>query len=258
VPATEFLPVRSPPARFFQYRLTLAGDGLVTPVIQEVEIAYQLPNLPPVVSAVRVTPGDASNPDTRPRRSISWDATDPNDDDLRHRVQFRSAGGIGEDGWITIKDRLEEQAFDWDTRTVADGRYDIRITSSDADANAEGSGLTASRISDPVLVDNTPPAIGDLKITPLAEPRGAVEVRCTVVDRGSTVERLEYALDGLDRWQLVLPSDMIADSPREEYVFVLRRARGPGQLALRATDAIGNQSFVSVPTPAGEAVGQEP
>ena len=59
-PATEFLQVQSPPARFLQYRLTFTSNGgKTTPVIEEVNVAYQVPNLPPQIKSIKVT---------RPRR----------------------------------------------------------------------------------------------------------------------------------------------------------------------------------------------
>ena len=48
---------------------------------------------------------------------------------------------------------------------MADGRYEVKVVASDAAANPPGQGKTASRVSDPVVVDNTPPVIGDLKAT---------------------------------------------------------------------------------------------
>ena len=58
VPVTEFLPVQSPSARFLQYRLSFtSAEGKKTPVIEDVSIAYQIPNLPPVVKAVKIAAG---------------------------------------------------------------------------------------------------------------------------------------------------------------------------------------------------------
>lgn len=242
VDVAQFVPITSPPARFFQYQLSMSTtDPAQSPVVGEVEVAYQLPNLPPNVSAVRIVAGDASSPDTRARHTISWEATDPNADTLVYSLQFRTAGG-GE--WITLKDKLTAEAWEWDTRTVADGRYELRVTASDALANPKGSGRSASRISDPVLVDNTPPAIGDAQVT--IRDRDAT-IRLTVVDRTGTVARLEYTVDGNADWQAVLPSDTIADSPSEAYEFTLAGlSPGTHQVGVRATDSAGNQAYATL------------
>ncbi len=60
--AAEFLKVKSPSARFLQYRLTLgSGDGKQTPVVEDINIAYQMPNLPPVVKSVKIAPVPDAN-----------------------------------------------------------------------------------------------------------------------------------------------------------------------------------------------------
>ena len=56
-PVTEFLQVQSPPARFLQYRLTFTSNGgKTTPVIEDVSVAYQVPNLPPQIKSIKVQP----------------------------------------------------------------------------------------------------------------------------------------------------------------------------------------------------------
>ncbi|MCS7033393.1 MAG: hypothetical protein NZ561_05285, partial [Phycisphaerae bacterium] len=242
VPAAEFLPIDAPPARFFQYRLTFgSSDGSASAVVEEVEVAYQLPNLPPKLTALRITPADPSNPDTRPKRIVSWEAIDQNSDALRYTLQFRS---LPSGQWITIREKLTEPTFELDTRGIADGRYQLRVVASDALANAPGEGRTGSRVSDPMIVDNTPPVIGDLRTT--VQDR-SVAVGLSVVDQTSTVAVVEYSLNGADHWQTVLPADMIADSPREAYEFRLSDLTpGAYQLTLRATDSAGNRSFASL------------
>jgi hypothetical protein len=144
-----------------------------------------------------------------------------------------------------LKDKLTDATFSWDTRTVADGRYEIRVTASDAAANPPGGeGKTASRVSDPVVVDNTPPAIGDLS---WKQDGQAVTLNFKAVDRTSTVAGVEYSIDSHDDWQAVLPSDKIFDGPEESVsVRVPQLSAGPHQVTIRATDAHGNQAFANV------------
>ena len=240
--AAEFLPIAAPPARFFQYRLSFgSADGKQTAVVEDVDAAYQSPNLAPKVTAIRVVNGDIANADTRPKHTISWDAADANADAMVYSLQLRALPS-GE--WITIKDKLTDATFEWDTRTVADGRYELRVLATDAASNTPGSGKTGTRTSEPLTVDNTPPAIGDLSAT--ADGKSA-QVKLSVVDRTSTVAKVEYALDGAADWQIVLPVDMIADSPKEAYAATLADLKpGPHQIALRATDSAGNVAFATV------------
>jgi hypothetical protein len=263
-PVTEFLQVESPPARFLQYRLTFTSKaGKTTPVIEDVNVAYQVPNLPPQIKAVRVQPasdpaamaaaaaaaangGEGGPTSAQPivssrKLTLAWEASDPNNDPLQFSVYFRRGEGSP---WILLKDKLPEPTYEWDTRSVADGRYEVKVIASDAAANEPGKGKTASRVSDPVLVDNTPPVVGDLK----SEQRGAdVKVSFRAVDRTSVVAGAEYSVDSSKDWQAVLPSDNIWDSPEETAAFNIRGLQpGNHQVTIRATDAKGNQAFESI------------
>jgi hypothetical protein len=253
--AEEYLPVKSPSARFLQYRLTFESkDGTASPVVDDVSVAYQTPNLPPQVKSVRIV----GNPDTgnggqpnatagdvdlrrvqpTPKQIITWEATDPNGDALLYSVYFRR---LPSGPWILLKDKIGESTIEWDTRNVADGRYDVRVVASDANANPPGEGKTAGRVSDPIVVDNTPPVIGDLKWT---QKEVAAKVDFNIVDETSTVAACDFIIDSNRDWQMVLPVDNIFDSPEETVSFTTPGLKpGQHQITLRATDAKGNQAF---------------
>lgn len=247
-PATRFVSPQVEPARFMQYRLRLrSADGTRTPTVDEIRVAYRAPNLPPQVRSVTVTTPAESEPPAAAardfpaaptRRTISWDAVDPNGDALLYTVEIRSdARGP----WMTLKDDLAEPTLEWNTRVLPDGRYEVRVTASDARGNEPGAGRAGSRISQPVLIDHTPPALRDLVVRPEA---GRVEIALTAVDRTGSIARLDYALDALDRWQAVAPLDTIADSPEEAFRWSIDAlAPGVRQVTLRAVDAAGNAAF---------------
>ncbi|MBC8106917.1 MAG: hypothetical protein H7Z14_10035 [Anaerolineae bacterium] len=262
-PATEFVTITSPSARFLQYRLTLQSDaGKQTPVVDDVDVAYQLPNLAPQIKSIKLAgegaasavqqlmqgenaPGAAaqSRPNANPNFTITWEAEDPNADALEYSLYFRAAGSKNGQ-WILMKDKLTETTYEWNTRSIGDGRYEVKIVASDAAANPINEGRSGSRVSDPIDVDNTAPVIGEIKSTP---QDGSAKMSATVVDRLSTVAGLEYAVDSATDWQAVLPADKIADSPEEIYDFVVGGlSAGDHQLTLRATDAHGNQAFETV------------
>jgi outer membrane protein assembly factor BamB len=261
-PAAQYVPVQAPNARFLQYKLAFTSEqGNETPVVEQVDVAYQVPNLAPQVQSVKITPAAGGKQDslpaegpeaehhngatpTKPGRGVqtlTWDASDPNGDTILYSVYYRM-GSAGK--WILIKDRLKETTLDWDTRTVADGEYLIKVEASDKLSNPVGQGKVGSRVSDPVFVDNTAPVIGDLKWQRMA---GGVKVSLRVVDRVSSVANLEFAVDSADDWQAVLPSDNIFDTPEESVAFdVTKLTPGQHQVTVRATDAHGNQGFESL------------
>jgi hypothetical protein len=262
VPAEAYLPVTSPSARFLQYRLTFTSENrTASPVIDEVNVAYQIPNLAPQVKSIKVTASNSldslaassgsggtgsDSSDLRrvtpsPKQTINWDASDPNNDALIYSLYFRK---LAHGPWILLKDDLTDTTFDWDTRTVADGRYQLKVVASDANANPPGQGKTANRVSDPIIVDNTPPVIGDLK---WSQKGAAAQLDFKIVDAGTTVAACDFSVDSNKDWQMVLPVDKIFDSPEEIVSFSTSDLRpGQHQITLRATDAKGNQAFQTV------------
>jgi hypothetical protein len=252
IPASEYAQVPSPSARFLQYRLTLASkDGKASPMVDEIDIAYQIPNLAPQVKGVKVGNANAPAtpaPNTAPAaaeanriQTIAWEAEDPNGDSLQYSLYFRSGSKAP---WILLKEKLTENHFEWDTRTVTDGRYEVKVVASDALSNPPGEGKTASRVSEAVLVDNTPPVIGDVKSVVKGS---AVTIDARAADHTSIVASFDYSVDSNTDWQMVLPSNKIFDSPEEMVSFTIRGlSAGPHQITLRAADAKGNTAFETV------------
>ena len=261
VSAEEYLPITSPSARFLQYRLTFNNkDGDVTPAVNDVTVAYQIPNLPPQVKSIKLAgsgdsdqanqqgaqppaPGanDLRRVQPTPKQTVAWEASDPNNDALQFSLYFRRLPG---GPWILLKDKLTDPQFEWDTRSVADGRYVVKVVASDANANPPGEGKTATRVSDPITVDNTPPMIGDLKWTQKGE---AAHLDFKIVDVTSAVAACDYSVDSDRDWQMVLPVDRIFDSPEATVSFATPGLKpGQHQITLRATDAKGNQAFHTI------------
>jgi hypothetical protein len=264
VPATEFIQVKSPAARFLQYRFTFGSEtGDASAVVDDVDVAYQVPNLAPEVKSIKLAAVPSAEVNAMPqagnaaagaeatastaaqhgtgKQTITWEASDANADALVYSVSFRSGS---RSPWILLKDKLKEPTFEWDTHSVADGRYEIRVVASDVAANPKGTGKTASRVSDPFVVDNTAPVIGDLK----AQTNGnGATISFEAVDRTSTLANFEYSVDSSEDWQAVLPSDNIADGPDENVSFTASGlTSGPHQVAVRATDARGNRATATI------------
>ncbi|NOY59504.1 MAG: hypothetical protein GXO75_11345, partial [Calditrichaeota bacterium] len=52
---------------------------------------------------------------------------------------------------------LEQSVYSWDSSNMADGKYEIKVTASDAPSNPAKFALTGEKQSDPFIVDNTGP-----------------------------------------------------------------------------------------------------
>jgi len=234
--------IDSPPARFLQYRLTLTSDGSASPAVGKVELAYVMPNRSPKLDSISAaypkTTGDKA-PGTN--MNIEWEATDANGDRLLHSLAYQPAGS---DKWLTIATDLADACHTWDTARVPDGRYTLRVTTSDRLDNPGDMARTAARLSDPVLIDNTPPAIADLAIDVKGD---TATVSGKAADAYAPIASIAYSVDDDELDTPILPTDLIYDSTRETFVAtILGLSPGPHVVTVRVKDARGNTTQTPV------------
>jgi sugar lactone lactonase YvrE len=267
----------SAPARFLQFRLTLSGSGEIT----EVDAAYQLKNVAPEVEEVEMTPENykfpapstsapsastsltlpalghhnASASSTTPPAGdsgsspamtyakgaigVRWLANDDNGDSMLFKVEIR---GANESAWKLLKDKIREHYYSWDSTAFPDGKYFVRITATDAPSNPPDQALTASQESEPFLIDNAPPEITGLSVTPGA---GKLEVRFHAKDGLSTLGKAEYSINGGD-WIMVEPTTRLSDSMEHDYRVEIDRGAGENTVAVRVADENDNQSVAKI------------
>jgi WD40 repeat protein len=175
-------------------------------------------------------------------QSVLWSAHDDNDDDLRYAVYFR---GENEREWKLLKDNLEQKFYSWDTTTLPDGAYYLKVIATDAGSNPPALALKTERESERFEVDNTPPVIEHLESIRAISPVGSSAIasvvsKFTARDATSSIERAQYSIDG-GEWILVAPAGGISDAPEEHYEFSLSGLT-PGEhtLAVRAYDRFEN------------------
>jgi len=243
----EDLNIEAAPGRFLQYRLQLGSSKAnKTVVVKEVKLAYMTPNLPPIVKNVEVSRSSTvKKPDTSIHSSknmmIKWKTEEPNNDKLKCEIFIRQ---VGRERWIRIAKEIEEDKYKWDSQTVADGRYEIKVRASDELSNPEGEALTTSRISREVVVDNTPPEITRMDYT---LEKNTLRWKAEVKDVLSVIEAVDYVLDSGENRQMALPKDGIFDSRSEQVEFKVKiEEAGEHVLAVRCADALGNETYLNV------------
>ena len=191
-------------------------------------------------------------------QSVLWSAHDDNDDELRYTVYFR---GENEREWKLLKDNLEQKFYSWDTTTLPDGAYYLKIVATDAPSNPPAVALDTVRESERFVVDNTPPIIDGLEASVSITPhKGALLslqtslIKFAARDATSSIERAQYSVDGGD-WILVAPVGGISDALEERYEFTLLTGLSPGEhsIAVRAYDRFENvgsaKTTFTVPKP---------
>lgn len=167
-------------------------------------------------------------------QTVTWKATDPNDDDLRFDVHYRAEG---ESLWKALRQGLTSPVIAWDTVAMPDGRYSLKIVASDAASNPSELAKTGERISRSFEVDNTPPRVTNLTATAVSEGH---RVSFVAEDEISPLQDVSYSVNS-GSWTLVFPTDGIADSRRESYEFVVPGySDGVYTLVVKVTDTLGN------------------
>ena len=266
--------IASPNARYLQWRATLSSEGADGPVLTSVTAAYLPRNLRPEVVSITVHPsgtvfqrpfssgemeiagfeentsdgrqptqagaqpgGPAPSPALGRRvyqkglQTFVWKAEDQNDDRLQYDAFYRREG---ETTWKPLKRDLWDPIVVWDTTSVPDGTYLVKIAASDAPSNSPGAALTGELESVTFDIDNSPPRV---EMQAPGKP-GSRTISFVVRDDHSAVQRVEYSLDA-SRWRVVYPRDGIPDSRREEFEVTLEEGE-VRSVIIRATDAMNN------------------
>jgi sugar lactone lactonase YvrE len=274
--------ITSPKARYLQWRAVLTGKG-DGPVLTSVTAAYLQRNLRPVVRSITVHPPgivfqkpfstgdpelagfeDQSTPERKLAAQASaqpgsssalgrrtyqkglqtlvWKADDENDDDLVYDVLYRREG---ETTWRTLRKAMNEAILVWDTTTIPNGTYFVKIVASDAPSNPMATALAGELDSVAFEVDNTAPTIS---VTNVRVVSGRTLITFDVKDDHSPIRGVEFSQDG-QRWRSVFPVDGIADSREEHYELPVDGELGDRGLTLRASDSMNNVATTHVDPP---------
>lgn len=134
---------------------------------------------------------------------------------MRFDLYFR---GQGEEAWILLEKGLLQPTHPWDTSTVADGWYEIKVVASDRMDNAADRALEGFKISDPILVDNTAPAVERLEAK---VNKRSVDLKFVAVDTTSRIVEVAYAVDSSLDWLTLVPVDGIFDALKKEFRFTI-------------------------------------
>jgi hypothetical protein len=204
-----------------------------------------VPNLAPKVESVTV--GRVTAAGKTGTFKISYGTKDDNSDKMIYTIDMRK---LDRTNWIELKEKLDKASFEWDGKTVEDGRYEIRVTASDERSNTTATKLTGSRISDPVVVDNTGPAVKNITSSALKDNGQYRIFEIKVQDELSAIGKLEYTIDSNDDWIGTVPNDLVYDTLDENFTIKIDTEedlpKGDHILSIKVSDALGNTTYRTV------------
>lgn len=264
--------ITSPKARYLQWRAVLTGTATVAPVLTSLSSAYLPRNIRPQVESITVHPagvvfqkpfssgeteiagldddaqdkraganatGGAGAPQLgrkifqRGLQTFQWKADDDNNDELSYDVFYRREGDTS---WRTLKSDVRDTLFVWDTSSVPNGTYVLKVAASDRKSNPPDTALTGELESSSFEIDNVAPTV---QIGALRRDGTRFVVPADVRDGDSPISKVEYSLDA-QRWQTAFPRDGILDGRQETFEIRLDADASGRTLVIRATDALGN------------------
>jgi hypothetical protein len=264
--------ITSPKARYLQWRAVLTGTAGAAPMLTSLSSAYLPRNIRPQVTSITVHPPgvvfqkpfssgeteiaglDDESQDKRAAanaaggggapalgrkifqhglQTFQWKADDDNNDELSYDVFYRREGDTT---WRALKSDVRDTLLVWDTSSVPNGSYVLKVLASDRKSNPAELALAGELESSSFEIDNVAPTVQ------IGAPRrdGArFIVPAEVRDADSAVVRVEFSLDA-QRWQPAFPRDGILDGRQEGFEIRLEAEAAGRTLVIRATDALGN------------------
>ncbi len=266
----------SPAARFLEYKATLTGSA----EISEVDTAYQMKNVAPVIQEMEITPENYKFPAAAAATSSSSNASNPASLNLPPIGRKSSSSGAASSAgsastpsmswakgfigarWLASDENGDTLIYTAEIRGVNETawkllRDKIQENYLSWDSTAFPDGKYVVRITASDSPSNPPgqalsssresdPFLIDNTppvITGLigTPSAGKIEVRFHAKDALSTLGKAEYSINGGD-WTVVEPTTRLTDSNELDYRVTVARGAGETTIAVRISDEFENQA----------------
>ncbi len=238
-PVIDDIAVQDPGIRVSGFPSPQSGPGNPMPVaLKTPQGLGGTPSEPPMDAEARTA---ESNTETMPQgftqkgyQSVLWSAHDDNDDQLLFTIYYR---GEGDSDWRLLKDKITQRYYSWDTASMPDGAYYLKIVASDSPSNPAAEALWSERESDRWEVANTPPRIENLRAG-----SGILNTKASfdAVSSSGPIARALYSIDSGD-WKIIFPTGELSDASKESYFMQLPGLPvGEHTLAVQVADRLNN------------------
>ncbi len=261
--------ILSPKARYIQFKVIFKSQsGKVSPLLSKAFLFYLQANLEPVITRLELLPpnqvflkppeqddviwgadvdiSQKSKPEDKRNyfltkktermgfQTVIWEASDENEDRLIYTLYLKRED---DRQWLSLKENWEESIFAFDTVSFPDGVYHIKVEVTDSPSNPLGMELKSGRISSPLIIDNSLPAVKNFQAT---QDKNTLTVTFSAEDSMSSIEEVLYIIRP-DKWRSVFPLDGICDSKQEEFKFNITLAANSERfVTLKVKDSQGN------------------
>ena len=255
--------------QYVQWRAKLTtSDTAQTPVLKKVTLASVQANIEPRFTSIEIDDGtDGGNQETGRRApggnlpppsrrggdsggssggsdepskkwKISWTVEDANSDTLQYTLHYK---GVDESNWRLLKKELSSANYEWDITTVPDGRYTLKVVATDKLSNPVGWAKSAEKMSMPVEIDNTQPAIGEIQVTENGD--NTYKIACDITDMSTPIQKAVYKIDSDEHWKAIFPDDGIFDSKQEQLLLETGElSEGVHTIIIQVTDSAQNMA----------------
>ncbi len=246
-PAIDAVVVQDPNIRIQGFASLASVPGSATPVQLKLPQRPNVTTFPLITTTPDANAAKASKAEIPPQgfeekgyASVVWLAHDDNDDDLLFSVYYRPET---ETTWRLLKDKLTQRYYSWDTSTIPNGPYYLKVVASDLPSNPPSMALTGERASDRFEIENTAPQIDALRAE--AMPGGA-KVTFDGLSSSIAIDHARYSVDA-GEWYIVFPVGLLSDAPKESYSFtVTGLAPGEHTVAVQIADRFDNTSVAKI------------
>jgi len=259
--------ILNPDARYLQFKILFKTDsGNISPEVQKVIIFSQQHNTAPHIKQISILPpntvyieppsseekiwglaSDSLEQETKQKsfvgakkvqrkgfQTIVWQSEDKNNDTLIYSIFIKKPE---ENKWRTLKEKWTEKIFTFDTLSLPNGEYKLKVAVSDEPSNPGEKSLEHEKISKSLTIDNSVP---DIKNFQAVRSGNKLKVQFTVQDEYSRIEKVRYFIRDLG-WKVIFPEDGICDSVTEVFQFSINLPENiDDMITVKAVDEQGN------------------
>jgi hypothetical protein len=262
--------ILSPGARYLQFRAMFkTQSGKVSPLLRKISLYYLQTNIAPEITKLTLLPANfvylkppiqteviwgvdthvteknkeqeevetmivPKKAEKKGFQTVVWEAKDENGDSLIYSISVRKED---ENKWRTLKENWTESIYAFDTLSLPDGVYLLKVVASDSPSNPSGMEFTAEKVTRPLVIDNSLPTIKNFKV---GRERNKLVVTFVAEDLMSSIQEVKYLIRP-NEWKSVFSEDGICDSKQESFrISIALPPQFDNLITVKVKDSHGN------------------